>query len=112
VGTHRMWSPGQPSFRDLFQVNLISERHTREPIGSLGYLTEWIAAKPGRGQLQDVGAGRLLWSLTDAEMYDIRPLLDEAGLLMSCRDRVYRDLPYASHRIAQPASTPPPRSVH
>jgi hypothetical protein len=103
--SERLWSKGPPTLRDLYQINLISDRHTREPIGELGYLTEWIAAKPGRGQLEDIGQGRLLWSLTDAEMYDIRPLLNEAGLLLSCRDRVYRDLPYGRNRIIQPVPT-------
>jgi hypothetical protein len=98
--SEKFWAKGPPTFRDLYQINLISERHTREPIGELGYLTEWIAAKPRRGQLEDIGQGRLLWSLTDAEMFDVRPLLNEAGLLLSCRDRVYRDLSYARNRIA------------
>ncbi len=105
--SEKFWSKGPPTLRDLYQINLLSERHTREPIGELGYLTEWIAAKPGRGQLEDIGQGRLLWNLTDAEMYDIRPLLNEAGLLLSCRDRVYRDLPYARNRITSPANSPP-----
>ncbi len=93
VSDGRVWSGPFPLFRDLFQVNLISERHTSVPIGGLGYLTEWIAAQPGRGRLEDIGGGRRLWTLTDAEMVDVRPALNAAGLLASCRPRVYRDLP-------------------
>jgi hypothetical protein len=29
----------------------------------------------------------------DAEMFNVRPLLNQAGLPLSCRNRVYRDLP-------------------
>jgi hypothetical protein len=92
VGEGRLWTGTWPLFRDLFEVNLISERHTSTPIGPLGYLTEWIGAQPGRGRLEDAGQGRQLWILSDIEMFNIRPLLHSAGLLHSCRDRVYRDL--------------------
>ena len=89
----RLWTENWPRFRDLFQVNLLSERHTSKPIEGLGYLHEWISAEPGRGRLEDIGQGRRIWSLTDAEMFNVRPVLHAAGLLVSCRDRVYRDLP-------------------
>jgi len=98
----KLWSEPWPMLRDLYQVNLLSERHTSAPIAGLGYLTEWISARPGRGQVKDVGRDRLLWILTDAEMFNVRPLLNEAGLLLSCLDRVYRDLPGGS------ANAPPP----
>jgi hypothetical protein len=88
----RLWTGPWPLLRDLFQVNLISKRHTSLPIEGLGYLTDWIGARPGRGRLEDVGEGRWLWILTDAELFDTRPLLYEAGLLFSYQKRVYRDL--------------------
>jgi hypothetical protein len=88
-----LWTGAWPLLRDLFQVNLLSDRHTSVAIEGLGYLAEWIVARPGRGRLDDLGRGRLLWTLTDAEMFNVRPLLNRAGLLFSCRDRVYRDLP-------------------
>jgi hypothetical protein len=87
-----LWVGKWPLLRDLFEVNLISDRHTSVPIAGLGHLSDWIRAAPGRGDLEDVGRGRLLWTLTSAEIFNIRPLLNEAGLLFSCRDRVYRDL--------------------
>ena len=90
-----LWTGTWPLLRDLFQVNLISERHTSKPIEGLGYLTDWIAARPGRGRLEDLGRGRWLWTLTDGELFNTRPLLHRAGLLKSCHDRVYRDLPGA-----------------
>jgi hypothetical protein len=89
-----LWSGKWPILRDLYEVNLLSERHTSTPIGGLGYLTEWISVQPGRGRLEDIGQGRLLWVLTDAEIFNVRPLLNRAGMLLSCRDRVYRDLAY------------------
>lgn len=93
VSSGRLWTEKWPPFRDLFQANLVSERHLSVPIEGLGYLDEWIAAQPGRGRLEDLGQGRLLWILTDQEIFDVRPVLNEAGVLFSCRERVYRDLP-------------------
>jgi hypothetical protein len=93
AGDGKLWSGEWPLLRDLFQVNLLSERHTSTPVEGLGLLTEWIISQLGRGRLEDVGQGRVLWILTDAEMFYVRPLLNRAGLLLSCRDRVYRDLP-------------------
>jgi hypothetical protein len=90
-----LWSEGRPRLRDLFEVNLLSKRHTADPIQGLGYLTDWIAAEPGRGRLQDAGQDRQLWILTDREIVDVRPVLHQAGLLLSCRPRVYRDVPGA-----------------
>jgi hypothetical protein len=98
----KLWSGRSPLLRDLFQVNLLSERHAATPIEGLGYLTEWISAEPRRGRLDDIGRGRLLWTLTDAEMFNVRPILNEAGLLFSCRDRVYRDLPGGIAPSARP----------
>jgi hypothetical protein len=59
----------------------------------LGYLLDWIRAQPERGRLEDLGEGRWLWSLTDREMVEVRPQLNAAGVLYSCTERVYRDLP-------------------
>ncbi len=92
VSDGRLWSGPWPLLRDLFQVNLLSERHMT-PIEGLGRLTEWVPAQPGRGRLEAIGLGRWVWTLTDAEMIAVRPLLNQAGLLHSCHDRVYRDLP-------------------
>ena len=92
VTEEQLWTGPWPLLRDLFQVNLISERHTSVRIEGLGYLLDWIAADPGRGRLEDVGEGRWLWVLPDKELFDTRPLLYEAGLLFSYQKRVYRDL--------------------
>jgi hypothetical protein len=100
LGAGRFWTGAWPIFRDLYQVNLISERHTKTPIEGLGYLLDWIGAQPGRGRLEDLGEGRWLWSLTDREMVEVRPALDAAGVLYSCSERVYRDIP-ESAAVAQ-----------
>ncbi len=92
VSEGRLWSGEEPMFRDLFQVNLLSERHRSALVDGVGLL-HWIAAQSGRGRLDDIGQGRWLWTLTDAQMVAARPLLNAAGLLLSCRPRVYRDLP-------------------
>jgi hypothetical protein len=88
-----LWSRGGPKMRDLFQVNLLSERHRERPMKGRQDLMKWISALPGRGSVQDIDQGRWLWTLTDAEMVAVRPVLCKAGWLFSCRDRVYRDLP-------------------
>jgi len=95
-----LWSAPWPTMRDLFEVNLMSERHIAKPIDGLGYLTDWISAQPGRGRIQDLAKERWLWILTDAEMFNVRPLLNQAGLLLSCRNRVYRDLPHGPVQAA------------
>jgi hypothetical protein len=72
-------------------------------------LLDWIAAKSARGQLDDVGQGRWLWTLTDAEMVAVRPVLNAAGLLVSCHPRVYRDLPNRGQEVVTahpPADSP------
>jgi hypothetical protein len=90
-----LWSGPLPCLRDLFEVNLISDRHTVAPVDGLGYLHEWIEAAPGRGRLKSLGRGRRLWALTDEELVNVRPILNDAGLLLSCNERLYRDLPGA-----------------
>jgi hypothetical protein len=108
VSEGHIWTDPFPLLRDLYEVNLISERHTSVRT-ALGYITDWITADQGRGRLEDLGRGRLLWTLTDQEMFEVRPVLNEARLLKSCRDRIYRDLhpgtgvkPYADPRCYPP----------
>jgi hypothetical protein len=65
----------------------------------------WLAVLHARlqhvGERSGINGPKLI---TDAEMFNVRPVLNEAGLLVSCRDRVYRDIPEtAIHR------QPPPR---
>ena len=101
VGEGILWSRGGPMFRDLFQINLLSERHRSRPIDGRLDLIRWIVTQPGRGVVQDIGRGRWLWILTDGEMVDVRPVLCKAGFLFSCHDRVYRDLPGGGNLGAQ-----------
>ncbi len=96
-----LWSRAGPIMRDLFQINLLSERHRERPMKGGQDLMKWIAAQPGRGSVQDISKGRWLWTLTDAEMIAVRPVLCKAGWLFSCRDRVYRDLPNGGRSDAQ-----------
>ncbi len=109
VSDGELWTDPWPKFRDLFEVNLISERHTSVRVEGLGYLTDWIAAQAGRGQLEHLGRGRLLWSLSDAEMVEVRPVLNDAGLLVSCRKRVYRDLTPGFRARLGPLQKAPPK---
>jgi hypothetical protein len=105
VKSGRLWSAEYPLLRDLYQINLISERHKIVETAGLSRLIDWIEARSDRGRLDELGRGRWLWALTDEEIFNVRPLLNQAGLLKSCRDRVYRDLhpgtgvkPYAAPR--------------
>lgn len=94
----RLWTGEWLQLRDLFQINLFSKRRLSVPTERLGYLGDWINAQPGRGRIEEIGRGRVLWILTDAEMYNIRPLLNRARLLRSARRRIYRDLPIEQER--------------
>jgi hypothetical protein len=87
-----LWFRQPSKLRDVYQVNLLSDRHMRGMIDGIG-LPAWIAASPERGVLQGVGKGRWLWTLTDRQIVAVRPLLNAAGLLFACSPRVYRDLP-------------------
>jgi hypothetical protein len=92
VKSQQIWTDPCLRLRDLFEVNLLSARHTSARIDGLGYLLDWISASPARGELEPLSAGRVLWTLTDQQMVEVRPILDRVGLLRSCLDRVYRDL--------------------
>ncbi len=98
VGEGKLWTGVWPQLRDIFAVNLLSQRHLATWIEPIGYLGDWITAEPGRGRLTRVAQARYLWTLTDAEVYAVRPILWDAALMRSCMPRVYRDLPYARGR--------------
>jgi hypothetical protein len=98
VRNGELWTGAWPQLRDIFAVNLLTERHLSADFEAIGYLDQWITTEPGRGSLTEVGHGRFLWSLTDAEIYAVRPALWDLGLMCSCMPRVYRDLPYARQR--------------
>ncbi|HEY2708497.1 MAG TPA: hypothetical protein VGI95_10625 [Caulobacteraceae bacterium] len=98
VSSAGLWTGEQPQLRDLFEINLLSERHLAVPTERLGLLGDWIVSGAGRGRLEGIGEGRALWVLTDAEMYETRPVLSRAGLLKSARPRYYRDLPIEQQR--------------
>jgi hypothetical protein len=87
-----LWSGRGPLLRDVFAINLLSQLHIATPIKGLGTISDWIEASTSRGRLEDVGHGRLLWTLTDAELASVRPALNQAGVLFACRDRVYRSM--------------------
>ena len=98
TGEGRLWTGEWLQLRDLFQINLFSKRRLSVPTERLCYLGDWINAAPGRGRMEEIGCDRVLWILTDAEMYDIRPFLNRARLLRSARPRIYRDLPIEQER--------------
>lgn len=101
-----LWREPHPLMRDLYQQNLLHTRHLSAPMEGLGSLGDWIAAEPGRGRLECVGSGRRLWSLSDAELVEVRPILNKAGRLYLCAERVYRDLPGGVAPVDRPI---PPR---
>ena len=98
VGEGELWTGVWPQLRDIFAVNLLSERHFQIGIEPIGYLHEWIDAEPGRGRLKYAADGRVTWTLTDAELHAVRPMLWDAVMMRSCMPRVYRDLTYARER--------------
>jgi hypothetical protein len=98
VGEGELWTGPWPQLRDIFAVNLLSTRHMTDYIEPIGYLHEWITAEPGRGRLKYAAEGRVLWTLTDAEIHAVRPAMWDSVSMRSCMPRVYRDLPYARQR--------------
>jgi hypothetical protein len=90
-----MWEASPPPLRDLYALNMLDADRLTAKVEGLT-LADWITDKPGRGRLSEIDGSRQLWSLTDQEMYDVRPILHEAGLIFSLPDRVYRDLPHAN----------------
>lgn len=98
VGEGELWTGVWPQLRDIFAVNLLSARHCSDFIKPIGQLDKWITAEPGRGRLKEAAPGRVLWTLTDAEIHAVRPTLWNVALMRSCMPRVYRDLPYARER--------------
>ena len=98
VGEGELWSGPWPQLRDVFAVNLLSTRHMTDYIEPIGYLDEWITAEPGRGRLRQAADGKVLWTLTDAEIHAVRPALWDSVSMRSCMPRVYRDLSYARER--------------
>jgi hypothetical protein len=50
VAAGLLWTGEWPQLRDLFETNLLSERHFSAPTKQLGYLGDWIVAQPGRGR--------------------------------------------------------------
>ena len=98
VGEGELWTGAWPQLRDLFAVNLLSTRHMTDYIEPIGYLDEWITAEPGRGRLREAADGKVLWTLTDAEIHAVRPVLWNSVSMRSCMPRVYRDLSYARER--------------
>jgi hypothetical protein len=93
----RLWTSNPAQLRDLFSLNLLSERHLSTST-RLGRLSDWIVGGPGRGRLDEIRNGSAFWSLSDAEIHAVRPILNEAALLRSCRPRYYRDLPINQQR--------------
>lgn len=98
VGEGELWTGPWPQLRDVFAVNLLSTRHMTDYIEPIGYLHEWITAEPGRGRLREAADGKVLWTLTDAEIHAVRPVLWDSVSMRSCMPRVYRDLPGARER--------------
>lgn len=99
VRSGELWNGPWPQLRDIFAVNLLSERHLWADLEALdGRLDTWITTEPGRGRLTTVGEDRVLWTLTDDEIHAVRPVLWDATLMRTCMPRVYRDLPYARQR--------------
>jgi len=52
-------------------------------------LQNWIATDPSRGELHDVDGPLQLWTLTEKQITQVRPVLWDADILFNWRD--YRD---------------------
>ena len=89
------WSENRPdhlSMRDVYNVNLLSELIFQQQATPGVSLKDWILRDSGRGQLFEAGPNRFIWQLTDREIENVRPALQEAGISKSRIPHTYRDV--------------------
>jgi hypothetical protein len=82
----------RPVIRDIYNLNLISSCYMDLNVDEMVPLRQWISAEPGRGELIELGVERYLWSLDDGAMKLARPILRDAGIILSHVNRSYRVL--------------------
>ncbi len=83
------WNEPNPRMRDVYEVNLISERHLGRQFGT-STLGEWMRSSAAHGELEDIGNGRHIWSLNTRQMQHVRPQLILADAIYARHERVYR----------------------
>jgi hypothetical protein len=76
--------------RDVYEVNLLSERLLQRPVGN-ETLFDWISSDQDRGHLESIKNGRWLWTVTSDQMKKVRPQLIAADAIYARHERVYRD---------------------
>lgn len=83
------WELSNPPLRDVYEVNLLSDRHLAHCVGNTS-LAEWIQGDVARGSLVELDERRWLWNLSATQIQIVRPELRLAGVLFSRHERVYR----------------------
>lgn len=83
------WTLSRPPLRDVYEVNLLSERHLSNLVGAVS-LGAWIAGAEGRGNLERLDQRRWVWTLNSDEIQYVRIELQLSGILFSRHERVYR----------------------
>ncbi len=83
------WREASPRLRDVYEVNLISDRHLARNVNGLK-LGDWIIKDKARGNLAPFENGTYLWTLTTEQMQSIRPDLMSADAILARHERVYR----------------------
>jgi len=74
----------QGMLRDVYPINLISEKHVDRQVDHLSLL-DWISKDNTRGTIESVGSNCWLWTIPDESVTRVRHRLDAAGLLI-CPD--------------------------
>ncbi len=83
------WEESHPRLRDIYEVNLLSDKHLGRQIGTTG-LGAWIRSNENHGTLVAIDEGRFLWTLTTRQMQLVRPQLISTDAIYARHDRVYR----------------------
>lgn len=88
------WNMAHPPLRDVYEVNLLSERHLEHKVGARSLL-EWIQDDAERGSvvgIEGIDGCRFIWSLSTDQIVRVRPELMLARLLFSRHERLYRKM--------------------
>lgn len=83
------WESSPLKLRDLYEINLVSDRHLNNPIAAVS-LHDWIKSDSGRGSLRLIGNGRWIWTVKTGQLHFVRRALTLAGMIVSRHTPVYR----------------------
>lgn len=82
------WRGDDLRLRDVYEINLLCDRHLSLRLGGKITLGEWIVAN--NGSLEKLSNGRYLWTIEEHELKRVRMELSMAGALLAKHTPRYR----------------------